>query len=120
MKQRFDKHHLLWCRRDWRTGYAHALREHWYLRMVIPKNTLHARIHESIANIPVPTGVSAREAYTQLMNLETYGAIHKNDPIEKRLKLLIALFDCQEPETAYALKQQLRIVQEYNNKKAPH
>lgn len=119
MKQRLDRHHLLWCRRDWRIGYAHALREHWYFRMAIPKNTLHARIHESIACIPVPSGTSAKEAFRQLTFLETYGAIHKSDSIEKRLKLLIALFDCQEPATADALKQQLRIVQEYN-KKAPH
>lgn len=118
MKQKLDRHHLLWCRKDWNTGYAHALREHWYLRMTIPKSALHVPIHESVPNIPVPTSSSAKEAYAQLTLLETYGAIHKSDPIEKRLKLLIALFDCQEPETAEALKKQLRVVQEYN-KKAP-
>lgn len=49
--------------------------------------------------------------------LEKYGAIGPDDPIEKRLTVLIALFECIEQPTADALKEQLRLVHEF--KKAP-
>ena len=118
MPKKIDKHHLLWVRTDWSKGYAHALRGHWYFATDIPRETLHAQIHAELPNIPVPSGQSAKDAYEQVVMLESYGALHKNDPIEKRLRLLIMLFDCTEPKTAEALKRQLDIVRRFN-KKAP-
>jgi hypothetical protein len=49
--------------------------------------------------------------------LESYGSLHKNDPIEKRLQLLIALFECADSQTTKALRRQLEVV--YNIKKPP-
>lgn len=119
MARKLDKHHLCFPRRGWNKGYAHALRHHWYFVTEIPRETLHARIHESVTNVPVPSGQSAKDAYEQVVMLESYGALHKEDPIEKRLGLLIALFDCCEPKTADAFKRQLETVRKFN-KKAPH
>ena len=63
--------------------------------------------------VPPPSGRNAKEAFEQLVILERFGALHKDDPIEKRLKVLIALFDCAEPETTEAFRKQLRIVGEF-------
>lgn len=97
-----------WCR-----GYAKALRDHWYLKVIVPKYTLHSEIHRRVSCIPVPRGQSAREAYEQLMMLEHYGALAHYDTMEKRLELLIALFDCVEQPTAEAFRKQLQIAREF-------
>lgn len=111
-----DTHHLCYQKKNWkRTG--NYLRDFWYCRVDIPKNTLHKAIHRVVDNVPVPKAANARAALDQLIRLETYGAIHEWDPIEKRLSLLIALFDCVEQPTADAFRKQLQVVHEY--KKAP-
>ena len=61
--------------------------------------------------------MSAKQAYEQVLMLEGYGALHKSDSIEKRIQLLIALFECSDQPTTKALKRQLEVV--YENKKAP-
>lgn len=109
-----DKHHVCWPRRVWNVGYAKALRTHWYFMIRIPRKTLHAKIHHEMGEIPIPSGNAARQAYEQVINLERYGALHKDDPIEKRLGLLASLFDCIDQPTADAFRQQLRIVRQFN------
>lgn len=52
-------------------------------------------------------------AMDQLLMLENYGAIHETDGIEKRLTILIALFDSIEPKTAEGFRRQLEIIHEY-------
>ena len=86
----------------------------WYNRVYIPRDTLHREIHAYIAWVPVPRAISLRSAMEQLRMLEKYGGIKDTDPIEKRLKVLIALFECSEDPTANALKEQLRIVERFN------
>lgn len=110
MRQTCDKHHLCWPRKKWNTGYARAIRNHWYFIVEIPKKTLHPAIHNQMTHIPVPRGLAAKSAYEQVVMLEQYQAIHKDDPIEKRLTLLIALFDCIEQPTADAFRKQLEII----------
>ena len=44
------------------------------------------------------------------------GAISDKDPFEKRLIVLIALFECVAQPTADALKKQLDLVREFNTK----
>lgn len=68
--------------------------------------------------IPPPSQDGAKNALWHLQYLEKYGGISPNDPIEKRLMVLIALFECSEQPTCDALKKQLSIVCEY--KKGPH
>ncbi len=105
-----DLHHLLWPRRDWKGGAIWELRKHWYCSVLVPRDTVHREIHHYVKKIPTPKYCNAKSALAQLNYLEKYGALHKDDPIEKRLKVLIALFECADEETADALKAQLEIV----------
>ena len=75
MAKKLDKHHLCFPRKSWSTGYAHAIRLHWYFVTEIPRETLHAQIHEAVTNIPVPSGQNAKDAYEQILMLEYYGAL---------------------------------------------
>lgn len=115
-KTPLDKHHLFFIGRKYGNGYLCSLRQYWYCVIYIPRDTLHRYIHENLAMIPVPRPESARAALEQLKYLEKYNAIHDEDPIEKRLELLIALFECTEQRTADALKKQLNIVHEFYEK----
>lgn len=112
-----NSHHLLWQRRLWNKGAVKTLRSYHYCIVDIPANTIHRKIHESIRAIPVPRQESAERVLWHLQYLEKFGGIKSNDSIEKRLKVLIALFECSEQPTADALKKQLSIVHEL--KKAP-
>ena len=108
-----DRHHILWPQHDWNRGYAKELRNHWYMVVPIPMNTLHRKIHHEILHIPVPKGINAKDALFQLEMLERHGALHPYDNIEKRLMVIMALFDCCEPATHAALKQQQDIVRKF-------
>lgn len=113
-----DRHHLLWYKREYSKGWAKRLRDHWYLRIEIPRDTLHHQIHYEVAHIPVPRVISIKGALEQLNLLERFGGISSNDNIEKRLMVLLALFECSEPATHAALKKQYDIVCEFY-KRAP-
>ena len=108
-----DKHHLFWYRKDYNKGLSKRLRNHWYCSLIIPKNTLHRYIHHHTKHIPVPSGVNIRGALEQLELLEKFGGISKEDPIEKRLIVLMALFDYCEPKTYNALKSQYNSICDY-------
>ena len=112
-----NHHHLLWQRRKWDRGDLRVLRSHPYCIVEISANTLHRKIHENMRQIPPPRPESAKNVLWHLQYLEKHGGIKPDDPIEKRLKVLIALFDCNEQPTADALRKQLEIVCE--SKKAP-
>lgn len=105
-----DRHHLLWYRREYNKGWAKRLRDHWYLSVEIPRDTLHRQIHCEVAHIPVPRVIAIKSALEQLDLLEKFGGISRKDSIEKRLAVLVALFDCIEPPTYDALKKQYEIV----------
>ncbi len=60
--------------------------------------------------------MDAREALKHLEYLEKLGAISDKDPFEKRLTVLIALFEYASQPTADALKKQLDLVREFNKK----
>lgn len=111
--RRKDIHHLFWIKTDYNRGWAKTLRTHWYCRVSIPKETLHRKIHFEVFRVPVPRGENAKQAVAQLNLLEKYGAIHPYDNIEKRLNVLMSLFECCEPETYKALKTQYDIVRKF-------
>lgn len=108
-----DRHHLFYQKRHY-YGILSDLRSYEYCVVSIPKNTLHHKIHEYLGDIPTPRPSSARDALFQLRTLYQYGGISNNDSIEKRLRVLIALFECAEQPTADALKEQLSIVQRFS------
>ena len=112
-----DRHHLCWQRRMWNRGALKELRNFHYCIIEIEKNKLHHHIHTQMSCIPAPKEIAAREALEQLRYLEGRGTISDADPIEKRLMLLAALFDCADQTTADAFRKQLDIVHKF--KKAP-
>ena len=108
-----DTHHIFWCRKDYQVGWKKRLRDHWYCRVEIPMNTLHHKLHQEIPQVPTPNVQNIKDALFQLNMLEKYNAIHPYDTIEKRLIVLMALFECCEPETYAALKAQYEIVRKH-------
>ena len=108
-----DRHHILWYKRDYSKGWAKRIRDHWYCCVEIPRETLHQEIHNNVAHIPVPRVQSIKDALFQLQLLERFGGISHNDDIEKRVMVLMALFDCCEPATHTALKKQYDIIREF-------
>lgn len=108
-----DKHHILFMKKSWDRGPLKALRTHHYCVIAIPKCTLHKFIHEHLHDIPTPSVFAAEDALKQLEMLDNANALHDNDRIEKRLRLLIALFECSAQPTADALKEQLDIVRRF-------
>lgn len=113
-----DRHHIFYCRHDYAKGWAKTLRTHWYCTMEIPRDTLHQKIHRELGRVPVPAAYNIQGALFQLSLLEKFKAIHRYDNIERRLMVLMALFECVEPETYKALKKQYDIVRKFY-KKAP-
>ena len=109
-----DRHHLCWTKRKWERGIWLRLRLHPYCIVMLPRNTLHKYIHKYIRYIPLPSEKSVQFALEHLELLEESGGIRMDDPVEKRLKVLIALFDYTDQETADAFRKQLAIVCEYN------
>lgn len=75
-------------------------------------------IHTHLAYIPTPRTSIVPHVLYHLQYLEEQKAISLDDPIEKRLLVLIALFEYIEQPTADALKKQLELVREYY--KTPH
>jgi hypothetical protein len=108
-----DKHHILFMKRNWNKGLLEVLRTYHYCVIPIPKCTLHRYIHECLHDVPAPSIYAVKGALEQLELLDKAGALHDCDPIEKRLKLLIALFECSAQPTADALKKQLNIVRRF-------
>ena len=108
-----DTHHIFYMGKTYNKGVLTELRNYYYCRVEIPRNTLHKKIHATIKNVPACKSINAKEALEQLRTLTRYGAINENDRIEKRLMVLIALLECVEPETADALKKQLDVVREF-------
>lgn len=111
----YDVHHLCFMRKNWNYGYAKAIRQFYYCKVKIQRDTLHRYIHENMSNIPTP-GSSARTIYEQLLMLDRMGVLHDDDSIEKRLMVLTSLFDGVEQPTADALKRQTSIIQKFKNK----
>ena len=114
ISSRENAHHLLWQRKHWNIGYIHKLREHWYMRVSIPKDTLHKYIHENMEEIPTPNAVSAKIMLEMLDFLAQTGFITPLDDIEKRLMVLLDLIPYDESDMRIAIKKQLRLVRNYN------
>lgn len=112
-----DTHHLCYQRKNWQRGHLRQLRDYWYCKVLIPRDTLHKYIHQNLPDIPAPKDLNAKNALEQLEKLETYNAISEYDSVERRLKILAALFDCCDQDTADAFRKQLALIYEY--KKPP-
>lgn len=117
-KTPYDRHHIFWTRNEWKQGELNKLRMHPYCIVKLRRKTIHKFLHLHLAYIPTPGEESVQHVLFHLQSLKDYGAIKSSDSIEKRLTVLIALFDCIEQPTADALREQLKLVCEF--KKAPN
>ena len=104
-----NRHHLCWARRDWNKGSQRLLRNHWYLVVEIPIY-LHNEIHAKVSHVHLPNAATAREAYKHLQDLEEFGVISKDDGIEKRLAIMIGIFEQLDRGTASGFKEQLKVI----------
>lgn len=111
-----DSHHLCYQRNSWVHPNSSALRHFHYCIVEIPKNTLHRLLHQHVLTVPEPKSKSAAYALAYLRTLECQGYISENDPIEKRLGLLIDIFKDTDPLTADGFRAQLRVVHEFYRK----
>lgn len=107
----FDCHHLLWEKRMYSQGYARSLREHPWLRIYIPRDTLHRWIHHNMRCIPVPDGKDARKCFELLMRMERVGELDYNANIFVRLNFLIEHLVSED--TVNALKKQRQVISEF-------
>lgn len=112
-QNRNDTHHICYQRRYWCKGGLKELREFWYSRILIPRDTLHRELHHEVWAVHPPREVNARSALAQLNMLEKYGSISHKDSLEKRLMLFIALFDGVEQKTADDFRKQLDVVRSF-------
>jgi hypothetical protein len=107
-----DRHHILYQRTNWSRGALCILRQYNYCKVYIPRD-LHEKIHEAVGNITPPSITNAIQALKMIKNLEMYDSIGEFDDLEKRIKVLIFVFDSVEPKTVECLKRQLEIVHDY-------
>ena len=118
VRRTFDAHHLCWQKKQLnKRAITRALREYPYCIIEIPKNTLHKYIHRKVLLVPLPDDDSAIRALNKIQALESRGEISLNDGIEKRLRILIALFEPTDKPTSEAFEKQLQVAREF--KKAP-
>lgn len=103
-----DNHHLCWQRRFWNKGWARALRNHPYCQAIIPRDTLHKRIHHVIGTIPVPDGKDARNVYELLIWLENHERLNCEDDILQKLDFLIEHLTTEA--TVKALENQRQVI----------
>ena len=114
-KTLFDKHHIFYIRKDWNKGDLNKLRLYPYCIAKVRRSTLHWHLHTRLAYIPAPKESYALPIISLLKMLEENGAISPKDTLEKRLAVLISIFEFVEQPTADALKEQLKIVHEFKS-----
>lgn len=111
-----DTHHLCWYRKAWSSkSYGDQVRNHWYMKVEIPRDGLHTYIHNTIPFIPVPSVKVLKKVYATLQDLDSVGALYRTDDIETRLQMAIYLFE-EAPKTRKALKRQLSLVRNYQTR----
>ena len=112
-KTPFDKHHIFYIRKEWNRGDLDKLRLHRYCIVKVRRNSLHRYLHTHLAYIPAPSEDKAKAIINLLKFLEDNKAIGPKDTLEKRLAVLISIFEFVEQPTADALKEQLKIIREF-------
>ena len=83
---------------------------------MIPKNTLHRFIHEGVSDVPLADGKSCKIAVMAINNWLEAGYISLDDSVERKLEVLIGIFNKISPKTANVLQKQLDIVRNYNER----
>lgn len=113
MSAKINTHHILWQKRHWDRGWALRLRNHPYCKIDIPKDTLHRFIHESVIDIPVPTGPECKNAYIAITSWIDGGFASMDDDLSERCRKIAMCFRASSPSTYNALIKQKQIADEY-------
>lgn len=108
-----DTHHLCYQQRQWERGNLKRLKDFWYCKIKIRRDTLHRYIHNNLSNITPPKDLNAKKALEQLELLEKYCAISEFDSIERRLEILASLFDSCDQQTADDFRKQMQLICEF-------
>lgn len=111
----YNKHHLLFCKKNWKGGYSEGLRGLSYCQMKIPEFSLHREIHQTMPDgIIPPDGQTCKRAINDLEYLMDLGYIDCcRDRLTYRLAILITEFEGEAPATVRGLWNQLRIAANY-------
>lgn len=119
MKSEYNKHHILYCRKTWDSGYAKKLRNHWYLQAIIPAKDLHEEIHRFLNSVPLPPPNRCVEAYKVLNDLDRKGVLdNREDTLMARISLLLSIWACHHDTkaTCAALRVQKAIAEDFYKK----
>ena len=109
--EEWNVHHILWQARFWNTGWAEKVRRLEYLRVQLPKDSLHSTIHNKIADVPKPNGQQCKKAYWAILDGLHDGTLSLDDPLVKRLDFLMSIWTFDKcPRTYLALRWQEDIV----------
>lgn len=108
-----DVHHLFYVEDEWNKEGGRTFRDYCYFKVVVERG-LHVDIHAKVKGVPIPTAGSRRYIMEQMEYMYLFRFISDEDSIEKRLALLISLFEeIEEQSTATALRRQLEAVKEH-------
>lgn len=109
-KHECDVHHILWQRRHYNCGWSKRLREHPYLRLLVPRETLHRKIHEYVGDIPCPPEADCKLAYMSIEAGLISGRLQPDDSLTKRIIELLEIWKDTDTRTYSALERQLEVV----------
>ena len=115
-----DLHHILFQRLHWTEPWAKRLREHRYMRIRVPRDTLHDYIHDKLHDVPVPNEDICEATYLELERLKELGVIDiYHDSFEERLDFLIGFWKQYDNMsfTLEAVRFQARLLKKYRNGK---
>jgi hypothetical protein len=100
-----DHHHLFFQGRFYKDGYARALREDPYCKILVPRY-LHKRLHENISNVPSPPDEVCRRVWRSIVRARVDGEISDCDPPIDRLNFLIRKLKWRNLDATRALERQ--------------
>ena len=110
-------HHILWQARNYNSGWAKRLREHWYFKKMMPEKTLHKQIHAKINDVPNPGGYACKKAFIALENALNEDLVSDTDTAEERIDFLLSVWEYERyPRTVVALWQQRQIISNFYKK----
>lgn len=104
-----NRHHILWIRRSWAKGFwSNKLRNHPAMIVLVDADA-HARLHELVEPIPVPSESACKDTYEQIKYLWGHGVLNENSSLDIRIDVLIYCLAYVADPTVEALLHQKEI-----------
>ena len=110
-----NRHHIFFNKKEWLSSgvWAAKLRQCQWCIVVI-NFELHAYVTLNSPPVPIPPDDAIEQVLYKLGRLVKHGSLNKGTSLERRLEILVRLFEKPAPDTAKALQAQLDVVREYN------